>query len=1215
VKINDIKKLYNARFYLISLISCIFISFSFQNNCFSQENINPLQIEFVKTSDSLKTAELYFNVLKIVNNSSKPQIGEVVFTVPENWNTFSVPSTQTIVNPNDTVWIPLRVSPTADAMGGITYVINATFKTKSKQISANTYLTLPSKVKWEFTTNKTSIYFTENNPVATFKIKLSNKGNTNELIKLNLKLGKLLAFADNKNNESVEYIELPAFKDTIISEAVTSQKSLSFEEKTRYQNNWKESAINVTASTEKTEKSAAITIRKLNSTFINQRAQNSTPLNFDYQVYNLMSSQQPRSNFKLFGSILFPENREIEYMSGVQNIYYNRAANQNFDIDRQLIYTIRYKDKRNRVELGYNVNGGTLHSLNGRGLVGNFKVSNNTKLSYALTQNPFSQSIGGNVGVSTVIKSIALNTDVTHENNSILKYSATSVNLGTGFSFLKNHSLSLQVLGSQSNYNLASGRDTTVLGFSFKTDYSMRYKKFDLRLSAFSSMYNYIRNSGFENIYLDSKYTLNDKVRFSIYGNRQRYATTRYPYNFYSDPNFNNTDYLRLTTSISGGNVIYQVGPNYNGSVRQFVNTVSGYKSEYKTYQPGIWAAATYKLNGYRSITPNITISNLRFYYNTEDPALVNYSLNKNIYYSAGINYYDSHWRVNAYYSSGTVSDLYRSVQIDEQPTLSRSIQLRPSYENYFFNRTVRLSAYMNYAYYMPSGRENISYNIKYDQFIKGGWMMSFSGFIYSNSRITDDLGRVSTKDLNFMVGITKSFNIQQPRLKYYNFKTVFYNDLDGNRQKSDNEPPVSNVLVKIEKNRELSKGQSQIPEVELISDANGQISFENLPQDFYSLSFNPLVNLESLYFLDGATQNYNNDKKRTLYIPLAESYRIKGRIIVIRDPNSSEGKINLNGIRITASSAKGETYSVLTDNFGGYIITVPNAEKFKVTVNNVFGEQFQIDNDETDIQFVQNKTINLDFTFYEKKRGIQFENGTNLYNFSSLTSDSEETTEVKSAQTPQQKTEKTPAKKAEKNLKRNYAIQIGMVNTYTDPTVLKNKYKLKNEVYYTDKDSVYKYYIGSFKSLEDARKEINRLGIKESFAVEIDPATLKKAVPVAKLKVGSTTKTQNKDSLQKVKTYSIATAKQQINNSSTQIKTDTLAPGTYYSIQLDALKSYRDPKYYKDKYELKQAVECVEENGTFKYLTGKYKTEEDARGDIARYGMSGYIIYVEKVK
>lgn len=235
---------------------------------------------------------------------------------------------------------------------------------------------------------------------------------------------------------------------------------------------------------------------------------------------------------------------------------------------------------------------------------------------------------------------------------------------------------------------------------------------------------------------------------------------------------------------------------------------------------------------------------------------------------------------------------------------------------------------------------------------------------------------------MNLIAGVSKSFNIQQPRLKYYDVKAVFFNDLDGNRIKSDNEPPVSNILVNVTKDKSVSAMQGGLPEMDLVSDKNGEIILNNLPEDTYKLSFSPLINLQSFYFLNGSNQSYYNNSNRVIFIPLVESYKIKGKIILNRDPNSSEGKIDLDGVRITATSQNKEVYTVLSDKSGSYILNVPNGDKYTVKINNVFGEQFSIDADEVQIQFTRNKTVNLDFIFTEKRREINFGNGNQLFKF-----------------------------------------------------------------------------------------------------------------------------------------------------------------------------------------------------------------------------------------
>lgn len=981
------RDIYHTARSLLIFVSSVIILFSTSFiNCAAQEK--DVHLSFLKNSDSLNTTGLYFNVLRICNNSNQVVGGEISFHGPENWTIITFPQNEAPILPGDTAWVPIRVSPAVDAIGGISYIITATLKTKERIFTENTYITLPSRVKWDFSINKGNIYFTEFSPNTSFQINLSNKGNTNELIKINLKIGKLLLLANGTDEEFIEYINLPAFKDTIIDYSITYKKKLSYEEKTRYENNWKESAILVSASTEQTERNTSVIIRKLNSTFLNKRAQISSPLNIDYQVYNLMSNQKARFNIRSYGSIMFPKSRDLSYSFGLQNIYFGGGSNKNFDLNHQFLYTLNYSDKKNKVQFSYNINGGDLHPINGRGFSGTFQMSPKNKISYTLSQNPYSKIIGEYLGYNTSFKNVLINTSLTNENNLSGNYGATSLLFGTGFTVLKYHNITLQGLGSLARYNLFGSRDTSVLGLSYRIAYNLKYKKLDLRLSSLNSARNYIRSSGRQMIYLDSKLKLNNQLGFVLYGNHQSYANSGYPSSFFISPNMSSNDYLRLTISLSKSKVSYNIGPSYTGSKRQYFNPVSELKTEFKTFQPGIYSSATFKLSGYRSLTPNLTINTLRYSYTSDDTSANTLPLKNNIYYSAGINYYDNSWKVNAYYSSGSTTDLFRSVQVDERPVLSRSIQLRPSYEKYLFDRTIKLSAYLNYAYYMPSGRENVSYNIKYDQFLKQGWNFYISGYVYSNTRMDEEIGRVNTKDINFVVGISKSFDIQQPRLKYYDFKAVFFNDLDGNLIKSDNEPPVPNILVNIEKNRSISAIQGNMAQIDLISDVNGEILYVNLPKDDYNLRFTPLVNLESLYFLNGSEQGYYNDKERILYIPLAESYKIKGRIILIRDPNSSEGKINLEGIRISAKGIKGESYSALTDKFGAYILNVPKAERFNVKVNNVFGSQFSIDRDEMEVQFTGNKTLNLDFVFNEKLREVKYNEGNEFYQFKSLEPD-----------------------------------------------------------------------------------------------------------------------------------------------------------------------------------------------------------------------------------
>jgi len=1239
--IFDIKTNYFTRLIMILKVSCVFFLTCNVFSAYSQSNEPDLALSFVKQNDSIKAGDIHFNVLRIVNKTSSSVTGSTNFKVPENWKLIAFPSDVITIQPGDSALFPVRVSPSADAIGGISYILNGSFHTQQKQYNSNAYLTIPAISKWEFYVEKNSIYFPENEKSVAVKIRVINRGNRNELIKLDLQVGKLLALENLTPDNYQEYVKLPAFKDSTITYNILYKKDLSYDEKIRYENNWKETAVNVTASSDLISKSSTVMVKKLNSVFVNQRLQNASPLNVDYQLFNLMSNQLLRSNLKVYGTILYPKNAELQYMASVQNVYVGSESTTPFNIERQLLYTLLYNSKKNKILLGYNVSGGELHGINGRGISGEFKINQTNQLSYTLVQNPYSQSLGASVGYATTLNKLSLSTELTHESQYVDNaYSANSASFGFGFSFLKHHNLSFQLLGSQSKYKLPSGIDTTLLGFSYKMSYSVRYKKINFNFSALNSTNNYILNSGYEQYYVDGRYSLSDKVDLNLYGNRYSYKTTNYPYNFTNPAGYNSADYFRFLTSISVGNLLFQVGPNYVGSYRLIYDASTGYKSDYQTLQPGIWGALTFRLNNYRTLTPNVTVSNLRFFYKSNDPTVNDYSSVNNVYYSVGLNYYDRIWRLNAYYTSGSTSDLYRNILVDSKAIVSKSLQIRPSYENYFFKRTVKLSAFVNYAYYMPSGRENMSYNVRYDHFLKGGWMFSVSGFIYSNSTVNENQNRTTTKDMNFIVGFTKSFNIQQPRLKYYDLKAVFFNDLDGNGTKSNNEPPVSNILVNIQKDRTASKLQSNIPEVELLSDNHGTIEFDNLPKDTYNLSFNPMVNLQNLYFLKGTVQKYVSDKTRTLYVPLAESYKVKGKVILVRDINSTEGKIDVEGIRVLATGTKGETYSALTDNFGAYVISVPRADKYKVHVSNVFGAQFEIDSNESEVQFSDNKTISLDFTFTEKKRGIQFENG-ELFKFSSLEGQSANAMAATSAKadsiqnqvatvskvpTKQEaaKTQKAtngkqpvqPSAKSKSKTKPNTANALTVPasnDSISKVQTAVGKATLNAPAKTTTKSKAQTAAVQPSDTLASGKSIVK---LSSSKKIETIKPTETKAAPVV-----DKAKKDDKTTKLAVKTQPDSTSntvtKKVIMAEPVRVESDDvkLEDGQVYTIQLDVLKQYVDPATFKVKYNYKEDVYYIERNGDFTYFIGSYISIDAAKAAITRYGMMGYIVMIDKTQ
>ncbi len=201
---------------------------------------------------------------------------------------------------------------------------------------------------------------------------------------------------------------------------------------------------------------------------------------------------------------------------------------------------------------------------------------------------------------------------------------------------------------------------------------------------------------------------------------------------------------------------------------------------------------------------------------------------------------------------------------------------------------------------------------------------------------------------------------------------------------KDPNEKPVSNILYNISRDpKKNEKKNTGFAEISLISDPHGEIHYGNIPEGNYDLKITPLSNLEELFFLGGQNQNIKVEKDKIHYLPLTESYKIKGRVNVDRDPNSNYGTVNLEGIRITAETESGGSYSTLTGPGGFYVLNLPQGNIYRVRVYNVFGERFTTVQDEYEVQFTDNnKIINIDFEFRERRRQIRFDEGEQLFDF-----------------------------------------------------------------------------------------------------------------------------------------------------------------------------------------------------------------------------------------
>jgi hypothetical protein len=946
----------------------------------------PVRFEFVKGDIELSSSGSFFNVIRLENRSEEEFSGAIRITAPDGWHLIGGGAAEIDLWPGEEKLIPFRISVPPGVLGGISYTINAELRSEDQYYDYTTaYVSIAPVSKWDFKIDSKNIYLSDFKPQGDFVVRLSNKGNTNEMIKLRLNTGDLLEYVNPLQNDSLLFVELPAFRDTMIRFSVRERTGLSYAEERTLINNWRASSIILTASTPEQSRSAGIRVSPLESQLLQDRRYTNSPLNIDLSLNNLLSSQMPKMGLKVNGRILFPESQQLQYNVGLTNIYFNQERNSNFDLYRQLRFRLNYSDKSTSVEMGDRMGTGELHTLNGQGIRAQHTLNDNSTFFLNVANNPNSKNIGVHTGYSRSIKGVALKSAVTFESKMNTTDSHFSYLLGGSFGFLRYHKVRINTATSVSKFG--SGpllqSDTTTVGFAYRLSYNYTRERFYIRLDNTNSRLSYLRNSGANRMNIRSVYKM--KEGSLIKGNyyRNSYIATKYPYNFFFQGNENINGNGNIYYSLNKGNIIYSVGPSFSNSVRKYFNPSDGFLTVYRNLQPGLFGSVAFRTGSLQSIIPYIRLNSMFVEYFSEDPAFEPFKISGLIQYTAGLSYYDAAFKLSAYFSSGESSDIYRSVVVEQDPEVNQSFHLRPYYERFFKRETIRVSGYLNYSYYLPSMRENTIFNLTSDFYLSDGWRIFVSFNLYRAVRVDEEAGRVAMRDINMLTGIRKSFDIQQPGLKYYDLTIVGFNDQNGNGVKDSNEKPIPNVLIQI--TRDLKKNlvqQSGFSEISLITDPNGEIYYERIPEGLYKLNITALSNLEDLFFLNGENQEMEVHGDMIHYLPLVESYRIKGRVIVDRDPNSNEGKINLEGIRITAVSENGETYSALTDSYGSYVLSLPRATNYEVTIYNVFGERFVLEQGRFKVQFSANKTINLDFKFTEKRRQMQYREGEQFFDF-----------------------------------------------------------------------------------------------------------------------------------------------------------------------------------------------------------------------------------------
>lgn len=950
-------------------------------------------VDFVNKRTEHSSNDISSNVLRIKNNSVNTITFDLNLSVPDGWTNVTRKANKYVVAPNDSLFIPINLTPRKINTGNISHIINASLVAENNMqfASAIWYMNIKKESKWTAALTYNKIFFLDDSDTARFSIRLQNMGNAPEDIKVNFNADKRLRVLDNINNHTQIFyynVKLPVNTDTLIYFKVEKLQPIQqvfredFETVQLVKNDYYPLRLTVQNqpgdnSVAKTWRGTVDFIKAGTEARLNEYQSVSLPLTIESNVDNFLDNST-MLNLSMYGNASLNKNRSLSYR--YQTFFINNFYTSTPYLGNS--HYIGYFTPRTAIEIG-DVNGTSNLGFTptGRGIKGNYQVATNHFAGAFYLKSPefFNTHTSTDYGVSYEFRkgSTSIENYLQFNDNAILNTTGTQYSNKIRFMLSKNQNIILNTAFSTEVYNDA----LTPLkrnGYAYAINYNGTFKKLSVNLSnSLGSEYN-IGYRGITSAGVDLQYRLG------------------------------------ASSLISGGAFIFNQEPKYFSSTGLLLNSressVERYELKYglnkADYSIAFKLQHVYneifnlrsEANGlgfdYR---PKAT-TNLRFFISLSG------AFNKLLDYDIDP-YFTSQIRATLRYKglSSNLRYYYGPYQTYEQLIFANS---KINNQSIFLNNNVRLWVIKKALTFEPSiiysyetlyKRNRISVRPELYYLPKKGLEVKFYGqFMNNNQRNNPFINQNSFNDINhpvvmsnlfFGFGIKKKIGVPVSPKKYHKLAVSVFKDLNGNGKQDRDEQGLKNVLVNI---KQLDKDTSLTNYSGLrdngehfITNEKGKITYNNLPKGRYLIKIVPLT--ENSGFFAGGEKEINIDGNEDVMMPLNQGVQLTGALIAERDQTAADfdKKLDLSKIRVTALDSLGKSFSALTDKDGHFNMRLP-AGVYQLSINeNALPDNFELEQKQTTIEMVTVSDVyNMTFFIKERKRKInikRFDSNGNL--------------------------------------------------------------------------------------------------------------------------------------------------------------------------------------------------------------------------------------------
>ena len=941
-----------------------------------------VSMSFIKPDSEAQLNEFASNVLRIVNNTDKDQDLSLMLNPPAGWQLMGASLKELKITSKDTLIVPVRIRPSGNMQGDMTYVTNAFLSMRGFTVANAIWnIEVARKSNWNASLSSNKIYFTEGSDSTTFRLNLSNSGNSDEALVI-LSNAETGLFIKNKKEQNVKSQRQPMLLKvnqdtslvfTVLRENIAALPNAEVDESNqRYR-------LKIKVQNERQKKAGKglwtgnVNLIKLpGERKVEEALFNSFPLTVEWNSYNVLD-ENTYGSLGMYGFKYLTDNRSFSY-------YYQANFIQNQINWESLLgnyFYLGYFSPDYSAEVGDITAGRSGSLLVGKGLKGSYTYKNHQLGAIyignpSVFNNPFLTGYGGSYNYRQ--KKIKAEAYYEATNNNMLQIKSNYVTVDASYRVNAQHLVMLG--GGYSNENFTGVGIEGVTGQRAMLGYQGNVKQFNISFNGQYHSESYAPRRGVINGSATVAYPLSHLIR--LRGGASYFKNQ--PSDVLNDGSIQDTIatgrsnvFIQMLHSQNGNS--YVVQPQYTMYTSNFLDAnTAGFNFEYRTRfspQTSFFSTLFIGQNSFPShqhIDP-IFVSNIRL-------SLRYKTFNANLRY---------------YYGPFYLNEQMIYVNSLENP---QRLFAMVNHDKWFAKNRMRLNINFNYNYTTRQGRHQLV--TRPELFYYSKKRFEFSAYanylLYANAQYERESAVISGSPvvntdylvpadvisrIEFGFGIKFNINVPAGIDRNYRANMVVFRDENGNGIKDANEPGYENMLIRVTPTSanftsdEMMLQQHEI--YELITNSDGEVRYNHLPKGNYKIESIPLVAAEG-WFSGNEFYKYI-EGNQTIYIPLSKGARLSGGIFVERDTHTDDRAIVLAGIRVTAvNQLSGESHSALTDQFGNYSIYLPNGD-YMISINEgAVGARYQFIENNIPIS-VKNSGENYNVGFYlvEKKRQINF--------------------------------------------------------------------------------------------------------------------------------------------------------------------------------------------------------------------------------------------------